>query len=73
MNFAVWFSQNFCVCGWIFAGAVLQKIQFVYTAIGTSGYPKGENLLLAHDFAFAKSSVLYLCSGGGEKDGCRPT
>lgn len=39
---------DFCRCGF----AKISKC--VHTTIGTSGYPKGEKLLLAHDFAARK-------------------
>lgn len=58
---------NFCKCDF----AKISKC--VHTTIGTSGYPKGENLLWHTILRHAKSSVLYLCSVGGEKAVCRLT
>ena len=38
-----------------FMGTLLPENSIcIYTTIGTSGYPKGENLHLAHDFAARK-------------------
>ena len=56
---------EFCECGFA------KNSICIYTTIGTSGYPKGENLLWHTILRHAKSSVLYLCSVGGEKDVCR--
>ena len=54
---------NFCRCGF----AKISKC--VHTTIGTSGYPKGENLLWHTILRHAKSSVLYPISAGLRKVG----
>ena len=63
----LWMQLNFC--GYHFS----KNSICIYTTIGTSGYPKGENLLWHTILRRAKSSVLYLCSVGGKKDVCRLT
>lgn len=73
MSFADLFLQKFCVYGWIFVGAVLQKFQRVYTQQSAQVDIQKEKISFWHTILrHAKSSVLYLCSGGGEKDVCRP-
>ena len=65
---------KFCGCDWIFAGAVLKKIQFVYTQQSAQEDIQKEKISFWHTiFRSGKSSVLYLCSVGGEKDVCRLT
>lgn len=49
------------------------KIQFVYTQQSAQVGIQREKISFWHTILrHAKSSVLYLCSVGGEKDVCRP-
>ena len=51
-----------------------RKIQFVYTQQSAQVGIQREKISIWHTILrHAKSSVLYLCSGSGEKDGCRLT
>ena len=68
------FAKFLCVrlnfCGYPFC----PKIQFVYTQQSAQVGIQRENLSLWHTILrHVKSSVLYLCSVGGEKDVCRLT
>lgn len=64
----LWMQLNFC--GYPFA----RKIQFVYTQQSAQVGIQREKISIWHTILrHAKSSVLYLCSVGGEKDVCRLT
>ena len=65
------FAKFLCVrlnfCGYLFA----RKIQFVYTQQSSQVGIQREKISIWHTILrHAKSSVLYLCSVGGEKDVC---
>ena len=59
MDFADLFLQNFCVCGWIFAGAVLQKFQSVYTQQSAQVDIQKEKISFGTRFCDTQSLVCY--------------
>ena len=59
LNFADLFLQNFCVSGWIFAGAILQKLQSVYTQQSAQVDIQKEKISFGTRFCGTQSLVCY--------------